>query len=76
MDRQTEALLNALKLAYIKLVQSNGFDLIEGRVVHFAGQHIPDRMAEAQILDAIHSIDPDFAYPEPEEEEIVVLVLV
>lgn len=66
MDEKTKALVNALILAYVKLKQIQGFDYIEGNRVYFAGMHIPDKMAEKQILDAIHQYEPNFSYdPQP-----------
>ncbi len=67
-----EELLNALKLAYIKAVEAKAFDLIGGEMVYFAGQHVPDKMAQKQILDAIHKYDPEWDYS---PIEIVVIAL-
>ena len=54
---------NALKLAYVKLIQVGGFNHVNGM-----SDNIHDIQAQKQILDAIHTFDPSWDFTSDQEE--------
>ena len=58
-DKEAKAAEDALKLAYIKLVQVGGFATVDG-------VNTRDDTARAQILGAIRMFDPKFSFGQEE----------